>query len=312
MAGIAVGTEQGLWILNPEGSGQPGSVSAFAGHRVSALALAQGGGALFALVDGQTLWAAPRDGGSEGDWSPVAGLEGLRGTCVAETRAGVLVGTAEARLLRLEDGVLRPVAGFDAAEGRAGWYTPWGGPPDTRSITEGDHAVLINVHVGGVLRSSDGGTSWHPTIEIDADVHRVMAHPLVPGRIYAACAGGLAVSDDDGTSWTISAEGLHAHYCRGVATTGDHVLVSASEGPGGRYSALYRGAPDGSGLQRCRAGLPEWFGTNIDSLSLDASSSAGLAAFGTAAGSIFLSEDEGAIWRLAADKLPPVTCVVIG
>lgn len=309
MAGIAAGTEQGLWSLDPQRGGHPGSPSAFAGRRVSALA--RGDGELWALVDGQTLWAAPLEGGQQGAWSRVANLEGPRGTCVAATRAGVLVGTTQARLLRLEDGALHPLAGFDAAEGRADWYTPWGGPPDTRSITGNGHDVWVNVHVGGVLRSADGGTTWQPTIDIHADVHRVLAHPFVPRRIYAACARGLAVSDDDGASWTVCADGLHARYCRGVATIGDHVLVSASEGPGGRRSALYRGAPDGSGLQRCRAGLPEWFGANIDSLSLEASSGAGLAVFGTVAGSVFVSGDEGATWELASDELPPVTCVAI-
>ncbi|MGH2719359.1 MAG: WD40/YVTN/BNR-like repeat-containing protein [Actinomycetota bacterium] len=308
MAGIAVGTENGLWSLDWQGSGR-GPVSVFARHRVSALG--QDDRVLLALLDGQTLWAGPLDGGNEEDWSPLASLEEMRGTCVAGTRAGVLVGTAQARLLRLEDGVLNPLDGFDAAEGRADWYTPWGGPPDTRSISENGHAVLVSVHVGGVLRSSDGGTSWMPTIDIGADVHRIVAHPRAPGRIYAACARGLAVSHDGGDSWTVSAEGLHARYCRGVAVTGDHVLVSASEGPGGLHSALYRGAPDGSGLQRCRAGLPDWFGENIDSLSLDASSTTGLAAFGTATGRVFVSEDDGATWELAADRLPPVTCVAV-
>lgn len=48
-----------------------------------------------------------------------------------------------------------------------------GGPPDTRSITEDGDTVYVNVHVGGVLRSSDQGESWQPTIDIGADIHRV-------------------------------------------------------------------------------------------------------------------------------------------
>lgn len=318
MAVIAVGTERGLWGLDVAGGGQPVSVPVSADRRVSALS--EYGGVLWALFDGQELWSVPRAGGQafqrtgaghEWTWSRVARLEGLRGACVAGTRAGVLVGTGEARLLRLEGGALEPLPGFDSADGRAAWYTPWGGPPETRSITGNDHAIFVNVHVGGVLRSGDGGTSWEPTIDIHADVHRVLAHPLFPGRIYAACAGGLAVSDDDGDSWTIHAGGLHARYCRSVAVIGDRVLVSASQGPGGQRSALYRGAADGSGLERCRTGLPDWFDRNIDSLCLDASAAAGLAAFGTATGSVYASVDEGAGWELAAEGLPPVTCLAV-
>ena len=56
-------------------------------------------------------------------------------------------------------------------EGRDRWYTPWGGPPDTRSMTSADGKVYANVHVGGVVRSADAGRTWQPTaLDIDADV----------------------------------------------------------------------------------------------------------------------------------------------
>ncbi|MFN8233199.1 MAG: hypothetical protein U0V56_06925, partial [Actinomycetota bacterium] len=61
------------------------------------------------------------------------------------------VGTSGARLLRLVGNALEPVEGFAAVAGREGWFTPWGGPPDTRSISEWDHDVYVNVHVGGIL-----------------------------------------------------------------------------------------------------------------------------------------------------------------
>src|SRR3989304_1817300 len=105
----------------------------------------------------------------------------------AVARAGG--GTWAAPVARVAGGALEPLVAFDRGEGRDSWYTPWGCPPDVRSISEDDEAVYVNVHVGGIVRSRDRGASWQPTIDIDADVHRVWAGR---GRGFAACAPGLA------------------------------------------------------------------------------------------------------------------------
>jgi hypothetical protein len=42
-----------------------------------------------------------------------------------------------------------------------------------RSIANWDDDLYANVHVGGILRTADGGETWTPTIDIDADVHHV-------------------------------------------------------------------------------------------------------------------------------------------
>lgn len=168
--------------------------------------------------------------------------------------------------------------------------------------------MYVNVHVGGILRSKDHGGSWHPTIDVDADVHRVLA---APGRVLAACARGLAVSEDGGDTWTTRTDGLHATYCRGVARSGSTVLVSASDGPRGGRAALYRGAVAGGPFERCVQGLPEWFSGNVDSPCLDAAPDAGLAAFGTADGRVFASTDEGVTWSDVAGGLPAPHCVLV-
>jgi photosystem II stability/assembly factor-like uncharacterized protein len=170
-----------------------------------------------------------------------------------------------------------------------------------------DETVYANVHVGGIVRSRDEGETWEPTIDIDADVHRVWADPR---RVFAASALGLAVSQNRGDDWTFRTEGLEATYCRGVGLCGDTVLVSASSGPRGGRSAIYRGARAGGALERCRGGLPEWFEDNIDSSCLDAMPDTSSAAFGTADGRVFVSQDEGASWAEIASGLPAITCVL--
>lgn len=151
----------------------------------------------------------------------------------------IYVGTEDARVLRVgEDGALAQLRGFDAVDGRAAWYAGsaivdgrrMGPPLGIRSMsgTSDGATLLVNVHVGGIPRSTDGGVTWHPTIDIDADVHEVRVHPSRPDIVIAAAAVGLCSSRDGGATWRIEHEGLHARYCSAVAFVGDEVLVAAS------------------------------------------------------------------------------------
>lgn len=269
-------------------------------------ALAAGAGGLWAVAGDHALWHS--DGGA---WEPVAEVTEHRFRCILPTGDGVLVGTSGAHLLRITDGSVEQVMAFDRAPGRESWYTPWGGPPDTRSLSAGsDGTVYANVHVGGILRSGRGQDPWEPTIDIDADIHQVLVHPGHPAMVLAAGAVGLAASEDGGATWRIETEGLHARYARAVAVAGETVLLSASTGPFSDRAALYRvpfaGPP---GFERCTQGLPEWFPSNIDSHCLAAAD--GNAAFGTGEGTVYRSDDEGRSWEEAAVGLPPIRAVAI-
>jgi len=287
--------------LHPFDDGGPAEPLQFAGRAVTTVA--PHGGELWGAVDGTELWQT-----SGGEWIHVADLPDLRATCIAATHADVFVGTSEARLFRVADGRMEAVAAFDRAEGRSSWYTPWGGPPETRSISEWDDDLYVNVHVGGIQRTDDRGEHWTPTIDIDADVHQVAT---AEGFVLAACASGLAVSEDRGGTWIIRADGLEAPYSRAVTVCGDVVLVSASRGPRGGRSAVYRGALASGGFERCRDGLPEWFDDNIDSSCLDALPDGSFAAFGTSDGQLFGSRDTGSSWIELASGLPAVRGVLV-
>jgi hypothetical protein len=259
---------------------------------------------LWAIIDRSEVWhMAEVDG-----WDQLGDLGHYQGTCLAFMKEDVLVGSSQARLFRVVGEGIEPVAAFDRVEGRSRWYTPWGGPPDTRSISEWHEAVYVNVHVGGILRTEDGGETWTPTIDIDADVHQVTT---AEGLVLAASARGLAMSTDHGGAWTFRSEGLEAPYSRAVTVCGDAVLVSASRGPRGGRAAVYRGALGGGGLERCRTGLPEWFDDNIDSYCLDAHPDRSFVAFGTSDGRVFASEDAGRSWGEFASGLPSVRRVLV-
>ncbi|MGI8809590.1 MAG: WD40/YVTN/BNR-like repeat-containing protein [Acidimicrobiales bacterium] len=251
-----------------------------------------------ALVEGRAVWR-------DGDWVGEP-LDGPLATCVLPLHEGALVGTAEGHLVRLPAG--ERLASFDDAPGRDAWYTPWGGPADVRTLAAGpDGTIYVNVHVGGILRSTDGGDSWEPTIDIDLDVHQVTV--AGDGTVLAATAQGLATSTDRGNTWTVVDDGLAATYARAVAVAGDTVLLSVSTGPDGHRAAVYRRPLHGNEpFRRSAIGLPGTFPGNIDTFCLVAAGP--IAALGTFAGRVYLSDDAGASWATVAAG-PPVTCLAL-
>jgi hypothetical protein len=299
---LLIGTSVGLFELDGDQPSDPG----FGEREVTALAV--DAGVTWAVADSRSLMR--RDG--SGAWEEIARSEDLEITCLVVTPTDLFVGTDEARVLRLRDGDLVGVEAFDRVEGREKWYTPWGGPPAVRSLAV-DLAGRIhaNVHVGGIPRSMDGGAIWEPTIDIDADVHQVIAHPTDPDVVLAAGAVGLALSEDGGASWRVERDGLRSTYARAVAVAGDSIMVSASDGHRGGHAAIHRTTlGPNPRLEKCTQGLPEWFDGNIDTGWLAASGSD--AAFATSDGRVFASDDAGASWRQATAGLPRVRWLCFG
>jgi hypothetical protein len=273
-------------------------------------------GGLHRVDDGATLLAGREITALAGGWAVVEGravwdgsaiveeLSGPAATCVLPTGDGALIGTSEGHLVRVPGG--GRVTSFDRAPDRDRWYTPWGGPADVRSLAAtADGTLFAGVHVGGILRSSDGGDSWEPTLDPDLDVHQVVA--AADGTVLAATAFGLATSTDGGRSFELSDEGLHATYARAVAVAGDTVLLSVSTGPDGRRAAVYRRPLHGDArFHRTAIGLPGILPGNVETFCLVADGDR--AALGTAAGRIYASDDAGATWSTVAAG-PPVTCL---
>ncbi|HEY3820465.1 MAG TPA: hypothetical protein VGL81_25040 [Polyangiaceae bacterium] len=286
-----------------------------AGQSVRALAPDGRGGAL-AIVDGHTL-RRRRAGGS---WSTLATAEADLACCVSVGDA-IYIGTEDARLLRLgADGELAPLHGFGAVAGREKWYAGRAlvdgrliGPPlGIRSITAtaDGAALLANVHVGGIPRSTDGGATWQPTLEVDSDVHEVRAHPERPEIVMAAAAVGPCVSRDGGATWIVEREGLHATYCSAVAFAGDDVFLAASEDHFAPEGKLYRRSVDQDGPWIAMgAGLPEWLDGIADTGCIATNGAAAAVADGS--GSVYVSVDAGHRWSHRAGGLPAPSSALI-
>ena len=303
---LLIGTDDGLYEL---GQGAPRRLRA---GKVTHLAAGRGGA--WAIVDdrieslAEGSWEPPPR--PEGSGEPPSLPAGLQPRCLLPMDGSLLIGTSEAHLYRAEAAELVPIDGFAGAAGRDEWHTPWGGPPDTRSLArDAGGSIYANVHVGGVLRSADS-EGWEPTMDIGADVHQVNAHPTLAACVLVASARGLGLSFDGATSWEFTRDGLHSAYARAVAAADETLYISASAGPSGGRAALYRRTLRGSTrLERCRSGLPEWFEGNIDTGCLVASGAE--VALGTAGGEVHASRDAGATWSQAASDLPSIRALAV-
>jgi len=298
---VLVGTHDGLFAVDRDGDPRrllPG--------RVRSLRSA-GARDVWAIVDDRTLGHRRPDG----TWSVTPVPVDADLTTLLAAADGVLVGTADGRLARVDGTTIVPLEGFASVAGRDTWHAVGSAVPYVRSITvtADGQAVLASVHVGGIPRSTDGGATWQPTLDVDDDVHEVCAHPHDASLVVAAAAVGLAESRDGGATWTVAPrDGLHSTYLRAAAFADDTVVVGASDGPRGRQAALYRRAVRGGAFARCDGGLPTWLPALVDTGALTAHGSLVVAGAGD---TVFVSEDGARTWRVAASGLPSVRAVAV-
>lgn len=300
----------GLFVVTGQSKRQE-----FANQPVRGLASDGRGGALF-IVGGHSLYRRTPDGA----FSTLVTSELDLACCVAVGDV-IYVGTDNARLLRFGgSGSLGALRGFDLVAGRDAWYAGSAiidgrrvGPPlGVRSMTATSDGtvLLVNVHVGGIPRSTDGGATWQPTIGIDHDLHDVCAHPTRPGLVAAAAASGLCVSRDGGATWTLEKDGLHASYCSAVAFLGDDVVVAASTDHFASEGAIYRRAIDrDDGLTPVESGLPRRTNGIVDTGCIAVRHS--ISALLDRSGRMYISADSGRTWTCGVDALPAASSVLV-
>ncbi|ODS33964.1 MAG: BNR/Asp-box repeat protein [Candidatus Scalindua rubra] len=219
------------------------------------------------IVDKHEVWTF-----ASGEWHRVADAA-TRLNCIRWTSdKQLLVSTESARLAWLTDGTLKFIDSFDEVPERKLWTTPWGGPPDVRSLAVSkDGTIYANVHVGWIVRSRDGGKTWKNLREgLDMDVHQVAAHPSNPAVVFAATAEGFYLSKDLGETFTRQNDDMPYRYERACACFPDTdvYLLSTSRGPHGYAEArVYRSEDEGIHWKPVN-GLPEGINKNINTFQI--------------------------------------------
>jgi hypothetical protein len=287
----------------------------FAGRSVRALAPIGHGEAL-AIVDDHSLCRRTQSG----KWSTIATSE-LHLSCAVAVGATIYVGTDDARILRVSaTSEMFELDGFNTVPGRDTWYAGGAlvdgqflGPPlgiRSMTATSNGSVLLANVHIGGIPRSTDGGGTWQPTIDIGNDVHQVLAHPIDPSIVIAAAATGLCVSRDSGATWAVETEGLHGLHCTAVAFSGNDILVSAVVQHFAAEGAVYRRPVDGHGsLVPVGAGLPRWTDRIVDTGCIGTHDSTLAVADG--GGNLYVSTNSGESWSRRTTGLSAPSNVLI-
>ncbi|MEZ5308344.1 MAG: hypothetical protein R2684_14455 [Pyrinomonadaceae bacterium] len=214
---------------------------------------------------------------------------------------------------------------------REKWGPGYGGQCLHTIVPLTESEWVVGMSTGGVYRTEDAGESWvasnsgivapflpDPAAEFGQCVHKIAADPEVNGQLFLQHHWGVYRSRDRGKTWQNISEdrGLPSDFGFGVVSTGANtafIIPLKSDMfrvfPDGKC-AVYRTTDAGENWERLDKGLPQE--NAFDIVLRDSFSSNGEnIAFGTTAGSLFYSEDNGDGWTEVASNLPRITCVRI-
>ena len=235
--------------------------------------------------------------------------------------------------------------GGDLSKGEGNGTTKWFGTPAAEGeFAPGIHSVVVDprnpkrilvaISTAGVFETTDGGKSWRtrnqgltmdyspdPTDEwAGHDPHAIVMCARQPDHVWQQNHCGVFYSSDGAATWRkVSHPDSGVHF-------GFPVAVDQEDGrtawlvpgkadmqrmaiDGGLFVA--RTSDGGASWTSLRNGLPQENAYDvIYRHALD--HSAGLLAFGTTTGNLYVSEDRGESWSTVANNLPPIYSVRFG
>ena len=275
-------------------------------------------------VDSRRAWLAAYEAGvyrtDDGgvSWSHVASYPSDYAHSVladSESADAVLVGSEPAALFRSGD------AGASWEECKSFKDVPestnWGFHAPTRDshirdlvVSPGDAGLLYaGIEVGGVVRSTDGGSSWQQLPGLDDDIHCLHLGTDQQRRVYVATASAPYRSSNGGDDWEKINDGLDRRYTLHIAAApddADQVLVTVSENAGRKAPQFYRSADGGQSWQLIEGlGEGEEAKSMVVAFEWDPSSPDDVYA-GTDGGELYHSPDRGETWQQLPVTLPSV------
>jgi hypothetical protein len=315
---VIIGTDDGLFVWRSETS-ELSRLDSGCG-RVTSVTVT-GTGRFFAACDRARVLAGEIRDGISGELA-----EGLDRApqCVASQGDGVYVGTAPAAVYRFDNAFRRweLLCDLQKMPFAADWTAPVG-EPAVRSLAPHPNilgGLYADIHVGGIVRTLDGGLSWEPvSLGLELDVHQVVATPARPDNVYAATADGFYRSRNEGDRWDRMNEGLENLYCRAIAvhsTCPEVILISGSpSNPGewasqGKRFAVFRSDDAGKSRTRVIHGIPAEISQEVDSFCLAFSVHHPARAYcASREGVLYQSQDMGLTWDEVATQLPPINAL---
>jgi hypothetical protein len=263
----------------------------------------------------------------------------------ASERGTWYAGSSPAGLFRSEDAgeTWQPVAGFNDHPMLPVWVTGQGTPigqllHSVRVDPRDARHLYLGVSSGGVFESTDAGADWHPlnagcaadflpdpAAAYGHDPHCLEIHPALPDRLYQQNHCGIYRLDRPAERWTRIGEAMP----KKIGDVGFPIVVHPTDPDrawvfpmdgtsvwprtsiGGRPAA-YETRNAGKSWRRLDRGLPRrqgWFTVLRQAMCTDDRDDRLGLYFGTTAGEVWASSDEGGSWRCVARHLPEIFSV---
>ena len=327
---LLVGTRKGLFVVGENGLEGPLLPGWEVFHAV------ERDGTIYAAANNWVYGATVQrseDGGE--NWERSEPIEGMAKAWHIEPAAdGTLwLGGDPGCLYRSDDGGVtwRPNTGIGDHPTRERWQ-PGAGGMCCHSIQITSDALYVAISAAGAFRSDDGGETWTPiNKDVAADfmpdkypvvgqcVHKLLAHPGRPGRLWQQNHCGVYRSDDRGDNWErLDGNGLPSGFGFGLALDpADPDVAYVIPEVSGEYRVtpdgqlrVFRTSDGGATWESRSEGLPtqSWTGVLREATTFDGEG----VYFGTQSGSLWVLPRGDSTWIEAARDLPPILSVEAG
>ncbi len=325
---VLVGTIQGVVCIERDSDGREWRVAhrTLTDKHIHALLIEPESGTIFAGVNHGSIFASDDDGHTWERRDKGLTHDDVYSLACTRLSGGVrlFAGTEPAHLFSSDDlgrgwTELPALRSVDTSR----WNFP--APPHvahTKHITfhpNDPSTVFVGVEQGGLLKSTDAGSTFRVIPGMDDDVHRTVINPLNPDRMYVTTGIGTYVSGDGGKTWEQWTDRHHE-----IGGYPDLLVLhprqpdlmfvaSAEKGPGAWRQDHYAGSriskstDGGKTWKILRQGLPDRLRPAFEAMCLEDWGESFSLFAATATGEVWCSDDGGEHWSEVISGLAPIS-----